>query len=79
MPGTGVGYYRKRKNLTQAHVAEKLNVDGGTMSRLEAGDLIPTSAQVDSLVELLGVPPSYLFSVHILAEVLERAREAAAS
>lgn len=79
MSGTGLVYYRKRKRLTQAVVATRLGVDAGVMSRLEAGSMIPTSVQVDTLVEVLGVPPSYLFSKHILAEVAERSQAEAAS
>jgi transcriptional regulator with XRE-family HTH domain len=76
---TGLTFYRKRKGLTQADIAAALSIDGGTMSRLESGDLIPTAAQVDKLVELLEVPPPHLFSKHILAEVAERAQLEAAS
>lgn len=76
MAKSGIGFYRKRKGLSQAVLAEKLGLDGGTMSRLESGDMIPSAVQVDRLVELLGVPPSYLWSKHVLAEVAERARAA---
>jgi len=74
MTATGVRFYRGRRGLSQATVADALGLDGGAMSRLETGDLIPTAGQVDRLVELLGVPPTYLFSKHILAEVVERDR-----
>ncbi len=78
---TGVGYYRKLKGLTQLALAQRLGIDDGAMSRLETGSWIPTAKQVDELVDALGVPPSRLFSRHILDEVAERARaaEAAAS
>jgi transcriptional regulator with XRE-family HTH domain len=79
MAETGIRFYRGRKGLSQAAVAETLGLDGGAMSRLETGGLIPTAEQVDKLVELLGVPPTYLFSKHILAEVAERARAAEAA
>ena len=73
---TGIGFYRKRKGLTQAAVAEALDIDGGSMSRLESGESIPTAAQVDKLVELLEVPPGFLFSKNVLAEIAERSRAA---
>lgn len=77
MAATGIRFYRERKKLSQASVAEQLGLDGGAMSRLENGTLIPSAAEVDKLVGLLGVPPTYLFSKHILAEVAERARASA--
>lgn len=76
MPGTGLAHYRDRKGLTQARVAELLGIDAGQMSRMEAGQLIPTAEQIDKLVALLDVTPNYLFSKHILAEVAERTRAA---
>jgi len=79
MAGTGVAHYRGRKALTQAVVAASLGVDAGRMSRIEKGEIIPTAAEVDALVGILEVPPSYLFSRNILAEVADRARDAAAS
>ena len=76
---SGITFYRSRKRLSQAALAEALGVDGGTMSRIEAGAMIPTAEQVDRLSELLGCPPPYLFSKHILAEVADRARSEATS
>lgn len=73
---TGLSFYRKRKGLTQATVAQRLGIDEGRMSRIESGDQVPTPSEVDQLVELLGVTPNYLFSKNILAEVAERARAA---
>ena len=76
MPGTGLRHYRERKGLTQARVAETLGIDAGRMSRMEAGELIPTPEELDRLVAMLEVTPNYLFSKHVLAEVAERARAA---
>jgi len=76
MAGTGLEQYRKRKGLTQAKVAEALGIDAGRMSRMEAGEIIPTPEELDRLVVMLEVTPNYLFSKHVLAEVAERARMA---
>jgi len=77
--GTGVRYYRQRKKLSQAALAERLRIDGGRMSRIESGDAVPSAAEVDKLVRILGVPPSHLFSMHLLAEVADRTRAKVAS
>lgn len=74
MAGTGVQYYRQRKGLSQTALAGRLRIDGARMSRIESGETIPTAAEIDKLVKLLGIPPSHLFSTHILAEVADRAR-----
>jgi transcriptional regulator with XRE-family HTH domain len=76
MSGTGLRHYRERKGLTQARVAEVLEIDAGRMSRMEAGEIIPTPEELDRLVSMLEVTPNYLFSKHVLAEVAERARAA---
>lgn len=74
MAGTGVTFYRGRKAVKQAELAEQIGTDPGRMSRIEAGAEIPTAEEVDRLADLLEVPPSRLFSKHVLAEVAERAR-----
>ena len=79
MAGTGLEHYRKRKGLTQARIAEALGIDAGRMSRMEAGEIIPTAEELDKLVAVLEVTPNYLFSKHILAEVAERARATGAA
>jgi transcriptional regulator with XRE-family HTH domain len=79
MAGTGVRYYREVAGLKQAELAERLGTDPGRMSRIETGAEIPTPAEIDKLVEALQIPPTYLFSKHVLAEVAERSRAAAAT
>lgn len=76
MAGTGVRHYRERAGVKQADLAERLGTDPGRMSRIETGAEIPTAVEVDRLVEALEVPPTYLFSKHVLAEIAERSREA---
>lgn len=78
-PDSGISFYRQRKGITQRALAELLGIDETWMNRLEKGVLIPTSAQVDRLSDILETPPSRLFSKNILAEVAERARAAGAA
>ena len=79
MAATGLRYYRERVGLKQADLATRLGTDPGRMSRIETGAEIPTAAEIDGLVEALGVPPTYLFSKHLLAEIAERSRAEALS
>lgn len=74
MASSAIRYYREKVGLTQAELAKKLDVDPGTMSKLEAGILIPTTEQVDRIATLLETTPALLWSKHILAEVAARAR-----
>jgi transcriptional regulator with XRE-family HTH domain len=76
---TSIAYYRGLKGLKQADLATAIGLAAPQMSDLENGARIPTVEQVDKLAEILGVPPSYFFSKHILAEVAERSRAEAAS
>jgi transcriptional regulator with XRE-family HTH domain len=76
---SGIAFYRGRKGLKQAELATALGLAGPQMSDMENGSRIPTPEQVDKLVELLEVPPTYLFSKHVLAEVAERSRAEAAT
>jgi len=71
---SGIEFYRKQKGLKQAEVATTLGTTEARMSRIELGQEIPTAAEVDKLVELLEVPPPYLFSRHLLNEIADRAR-----
>ena len=79
MAQTGIGFYRKRKKLRQIDVATAIGTTESRMSRIEVGQEIPTAGEVDKIVALLEVPPSYLFSNHVLNEVAERSRAEAAS
>ena len=78
MGPSGIKFYREKKQLRQSDVAAALGTSEPRMSRIETGQEIPTAAEVDKLVALLGVPPPFLFSEHILAEVAERVRRAVA-
>ncbi|HEV8670961.1 MAG TPA: helix-turn-helix transcriptional regulator [Candidatus Limnocylindria bacterium] len=76
MAQSGIEFYRKRKTLRQVDVATAIGTTEARMSRIELGQEIPTADEVDKIVELLGVPPSYLFSKNVLSEIAERARAA---
>lgn len=76
---SGIEYYRDQKGLTQKQVADAVGTTEQRMGRIELGREIPEAAEVDKLVELLEVPPTYLFSKHILAEIAERARAKSAA
>lgn len=78
MGPSGIRFYREKKQLRQSDVAAALETSEPRMSRIEQGQEIPSAAEVDKLVALLGVPPPYLFSEHILSEIAERARRAVA-
>jgi transcriptional regulator with XRE-family HTH domain len=73
---TGIGYYRQKKRLRQADVANVLGTDTGRMSRIESGSEIPTADEVDKLVALLEVPPGYLFDKDILSHIAKKAAAA---
>ena len=76
MSGTGLEFYRKRKKLRQLDVANAIGTTEPRMSRIEMGQEIPTAEEVDKLVALLEVPPPYLFSKYVLAEIAERSHVA---
>jgi len=60
--GLSVAYFRKTKGLTQQQLAEKMNVNYETISRIENAN---TGLSTDMLFELskeLGIPLSDLFA-----------------
>jgi transcriptional regulator with XRE-family HTH domain len=76
---TGMTFYRKKAGLTQAQLAVRLGIDEGRMSRIENGIEIPSAGEVDQFVEILGVPPTYIFDKRLLELVAERFRAAEAA
>jgi transcriptional regulator with XRE-family HTH domain len=60
--GKLVAKLRKRKNLTQAQLAELIQVEPETISRLERGVAAPSIPRVVSLAEALGVSVSELLT-----------------
>ena len=51
---------RKKAKLTQAQLAEKINVDNRTIQKFEAGDSNITILNIYALAEALKISPSEL-------------------
>lgn len=61
--GTKIKQFRKQKGLTQAELAEKINVDPKYISRLETGTSSPSIATIAKLGEVLNVDVFNFFVV----------------
>lgn len=61
--GEAIKYFRQRRKLTQASVAEMLGVDKGNVSRYESGAQAPEFDRLVKLSEIFGVQLSELFSM----------------
>ncbi|MDL2260529.1 helix-turn-helix domain-containing protein [Deltaproteobacteria bacterium OttesenSCG-928-K17] len=59
--GQAVAQQRKRKDFTQAAVAEHLRVEVETISRMETGTIAPTLKRLEQLGELFDCPVSSFF------------------
>ena len=59
--GLNVGYYRKRKKLTQLELAELIDVDRSHISAIELGNVGVSFDVVFKLCEVLDVKPRDLF------------------
>ena len=60
--GKFIAKCRKEKNLTQAHLAEKLNITDRAVSKWETGKNMPDSAVMLELCEMLGITVNELLS-----------------
>ena len=60
--GKSISEKRKRIGLTQANVAEKLNLDTETISRFERGVSLPSLLTLQKLSVALGTTTSELFA-----------------
>ena len=54
--------YRKRSNLTQAELADRMGVHENTIRRWEAGDFEPRSNDLIKLCEILGCTEAELLN-----------------
>ena len=52
---------RKEKKITQAQLAAHIGMNRSVLSRLEAGDYMPSVDQLQALAETLGFDPAELF------------------
>lgn len=60
--GTFIAKCRKEKKLTQAQLAEKLNITDRAVSKWETGKSMPDSSIMPELCEILGITVNELFS-----------------
>ena len=66
--GKKVKEFRKKGNLTQAQLAEMVNVDDKHISCIESGKNFPSADLIDRLAKALGVEPKDLFEFYYLQE-----------
>ncbi len=59
--GKKIKEYRKRKGLTQEQLAEAIDVDTVTVSKIETGKNYPTSANLIKIANVLAVHPKDLY------------------
>ena len=60
--GTLIARCRKEKKLTQAQLAEKLNITDRAVSKWETGKSMPDSSIMLALCEILGITVNVLLS-----------------
>lgn len=66
--GRKIKEYRKKKNLTQAQLAELVNVDDKHISCIESGKSFPSADLIERLATSLEVEPKDLFEFYYLQE-----------
>ena len=59
---------RKKNNMTQNELAEKLNYSDNTVSRWEHGEITPSVESLANIAEIFGVPVEALFKENALQE-----------
>ena len=64
--GKFIGEKRKEKNITQADLAEKLNITDRAISKWENGICLPDAANMPILCEILGISINDLFSGEVV-------------
>lgn len=69
--GKKIREYRKKKKLTQAQLAELVNVDDKHISCIESGKSFPSSELIYRLSSALCVEPKDLFEFYYLQETLD--------
>ena len=66
-----LAYLRKKFNLTQLELAEKLNYSDKAVSKWERGDAVPDVAVLIGIAEIFGVTVDYLIKEHEEGEKIE--------
>ena len=69
--GKKIREYRKRKKLTQAQLAELVNVDDKHISCIESGKSFPSPELIHRLSTSLCVEPKDLFEFYYLQENID--------
>lgn len=59
--GKKIKEYRKRKGLTQEQLAEAIDIDTVTVSKIETGKNYPTSVNLAKIANVLSVHPKELY------------------
>lgn len=59
--GCNIKKYRKARNLTQAELAEKSDIDFKYLSRLETGLALPSLKTLESIAQVLKISIEQLF------------------
>ena len=67
--GRKIKEYRKKKNLTQAQLAELVNVDDKHISCIESGKNFPSPDLIERLATSLDVEPKDLFEFYYLQDI----------
>ncbi len=69
--GRKIKEYRKKKNLTQAQLAELVNVDDKHISCIESGKNFPSPDLIERLANSLNIEPKDLFEFYYLQDTAE--------
>ena len=59
--GTNIAHRRKAVGLTQDQLAEKLNISGASLSRIESGMAAPRFPRLEEMAEIFGCHVADLF------------------
>ena len=62
---------RKRANLTQAELADKLNYSNKAISKWERGESLPDPEMLEKIATLFNVDINYLFKEHVFSKLSE--------
>jgi len=60
--GKRIKELRKAKGLTQEQAAELINIETKSFSNIETGKVFPTAANLNKIMQILGITPFDLFN-----------------